>query len=92
MKGIKEMLEKGIIHHDLKPGNIVYDTKTKQLKFIDFGFMDYKKNIIKDIRESSHSLARPYWYFPFELSLLNRDIFNKITKQKLRKGEIFSQI
>ena len=87
LKGIKEMLEKGIIHHDLKPGNIVYDIKTKRLKFIDFGFMDYKKNIIKDLRESSHSLARPYWYFPFELSLLNRDTFNKISRAKTKRRE-----
>ena len=55
--------------------------------------MDYKKNIIKDIRESSHSLARPYWYFPFELSLLNRDIFNKITKTKTKKrGNLFTNL
>ena len=27
----------GIFHHDLKPGNILYNEKTKELKLIDFG-------------------------------------------------------
>ena len=88
LKGIKEMLESGIIHHDLKPGNIVYDIKKKELKFIDFGFMDYKKNIIKHLRKSSHSLARPYWYFPFDIGILNRDVFNKICSAKLKKRKL----
>ena len=85
LKGIKEMLEKSIIHHDLKPGNIVYDPKTNKLKFIDFGFMDYTTNIIEKLGDSEHSLARPYWYFPFELSLLNRKVFNKVSKSKDKK-------
>ena len=54
LKGIKEMLEKGIIHHDLKPGNIVYDTKTKQLKFIDFGLWIIKK-ILSKISVNHHT-------------------------------------
>jgi hypothetical protein len=36
-KGLVEFHRHGFVHHDIKPQNIVFDTSTKTLKFIDFG-------------------------------------------------------
>ena len=35
--GIKVFIDNGVVHHDLKPGNIVYNEDTNRLNFIDFG-------------------------------------------------------
>lgn len=88
LKGIKEMLKHSIVHHDLKPGNIVFNEKEQRLNFIDFGFMDYKKEIIKKLQKSNHKLSRPYWYFPFELVLMDHRTFLKICKSKPQKKKI----
>ena len=50
--------------------------------------MDYKTEIIKKLHKSNYKLSRPYWYFPFELVLMNRRTFLKICKSKPHKKKI----
>ena len=84
LKGIKTMIEHSIIHHDLKPGNIVFNEETQRLNLIDFGFMEYKSTIIKGLKQSNFKLARPYWYFQFELVLMNRNVFLKVSRSNTK--------
>lgn len=37
--GISVFLKHGLVHHDLKPHNIVYNEETNRLNYIDFGLM-----------------------------------------------------
>ena len=76
--GLREMIENNIIHHDLKPHNIVYNENETRLNFIDFGLMDDKLNIIDQAKRSDYNLGIPYWYFPMELMFLNKNNYNFI--------------
>lgn len=74
--GLKVFIDNDIIHHDLKPQNIVYNEKQNRLNFIDFGLMDTKTNIIQLSKNSKNDLAGVHWSFPFELQFLNLDEYN----------------
>ena len=37
--GVKVLNDNGIVHHDLKPQNIVYNPTEERMNFIDFGHM-----------------------------------------------------
>jgi serine/threonine protein kinase len=39
-RGIQVFIKFGIVHHDLKPQNIVYNVKDNRCNFIDFGIME----------------------------------------------------
>jgi serine/threonine protein kinase len=45
IKGIKFFKENGIVHNDIKPQNILFNSKGK-MKYIDFGLMRRKTDII----------------------------------------------
>jgi len=45
--GIREFLNHGLVHRDVKPQNIVYNEESNRLNFIDFGIMDTKNNIME---------------------------------------------
>ena len=51
--GIKFLYENNIIHHDMKPQNIVYNKKDNHVNFIDFGF----ERIIYKIKEHISKLS-----------------------------------
>lgn len=74
--GLKVFFDNDIVHHDLKPQNIVYNEKQNRLNFIDFGLMDTKTNIIQLSKNSKNELAGVHWSFPFELQFLNLDEYN----------------
>jgi serine/threonine protein kinase len=78
--GLTVFFQNDIVHHDLKAQNIVYNEEKNRINFIDFGLMTSKQKIIKKCNESDYSLAIWHWSFPFELRLMNKSYFNRISK------------
>lgn len=73
LEGIDLYLENNLIHHDLKPQNIVYDYNKNRLNFIDFGLMTNKKDIIENSKMSEYDLAIYHWSYPLEMNFYNKD-------------------
>ena len=91
--GLKILLDKKIVHHDLKPQNIVYNPKENRLNFIDFGFMTTTDYIMKKSKNSSNNLATFHWSFPYELPFLNKNTFYHFcNKSDEKKKEFFDNI
>jgi len=82
--GLKVFHDNGIVHHDLKHQNIVYDQKTNRINFIDFGFMTKKSLIINLTRRSKYWLGETnHWSFPLENVFWNKnDYIKAITNVK----------
>jgi serine/threonine protein kinase len=84
-KGLKVFEKNGLIHHDLKPQNIVYNEKTNRLNFIDFGLMVSRNKIIKEASAGKYNFAIFHWSFPWELEFINsvsfRDLYNNPRNQ-----------
>ena len=72
LKAVQLFLKNGMIHHDLKPENIVYDESTHSLKVIDFGLLQIKQNIINESNKSDYGYAFFHFNFPPELSFYNK--------------------
>lgn len=62
INGLKNIHDKGILHLDVKPANIIYNTNNSELEFIDFGnshtFVDYN-NFKKYYNLCTPSFASP---------------------------------
>lgn len=81
MMGLKLFYDNGIIHHDMKAGNIVYLEETNRLNFIDFGLMISKADLIKTNKENDNWLAVAHWSFPLELQYIQKKDFEKFSKE-----------
>jgi serine/threonine protein kinase len=78
--GIKAFLNNGVIHHDLKPQNIVYNEATGRMNFIDFGLMVHKSDVINQAEKSKYDLSIYHWSFPLDCKFLNKKVFDKYAK------------
>jgi serine/threonine protein kinase len=90
--GLELMREKGIIHSDIKPDNIVYNEKTNKLAIIDFGLCT-KLNDRRFISNRNVECNHPFMYWPSEFNamatkpctLLNSQGLNMFATEKLIK-------
>ena len=74
--GLKVLHDNNVVHHDLKPQNIVYDKGTKRANLIDFGFMEKKSTRIYAAKISASWLGnKHHWSFPLEAVYWNKDIY-----------------
>ena len=84
--GLKVFIDNGIVHHDLKPQNIVYNEKQNRLNFIDFGLTVTTNQILDDSKSSSNYLAKSYLMASSEFSnmiLEKIEIFYRDSLKKL---------
>ena len=72
--GLKVLHDNNVVHHDLKPQNVVYDKVTNRANFIDFGFMEKKSTRISAAKLSASWLGnKHHWSFPLEAVCWNKD-------------------
>ena len=82
-----------IVHHDLKPQNMVYNKKTNKIKLIDFGFTTYKHEIIHLSKMSDNRLSKCHWSYPLEINFYNQDKYKTFSKySQQEKDEYFINI
>lgn len=73
-KGLQVISAHGMVHQDIKPSNIVYDTNTNTCKLIDFGILIHNSNVFTT--SNQYFLNRTYMYFPPEYKLQGRILSN----------------
>tara|TARA_E500000178_G_C17029891_1_gene760048 strand:+ start:398 stop:1864 length:1467 start_codon:yes stop_codon:yes gene_type:complete len=69
--GLKDFQHYGLIHHDLKAQNIVYNERKNRINYIDFGLMKKKSYVLNQIEKKNWWLAQFHWSFPIELGYIN---------------------
>ncbi len=72
IKGLKFFKEHGIIHNDIKPQNILFDSTNGKMKYIDFGLMRTKKAIIDSSKNNSNYLGIYHWSYPFDCGFMDK--------------------
>jgi serine/threonine protein kinase len=93
LRGLQIFLENGILHHDLKPQNVVYNEETNRLNFIDFGLMTNVNDVIQKSKRSINGFSVFHWSFPFELEHVNHDAYDNIaSKSKKQKDKHFMKL
>lgn len=76
--GLVKFLEAGVVHHDLKHLNIVYDSDNNRINFIDFGLMTTIDEIKTESNDSEYGFAKWHWSFPPEIIFYNKDEYTTI--------------
>jgi len=75
--GIIKLNEKGLVHFDIKPDNILYDKSRNRFTLIDFGLMQEREAILTT-NILKHFYRQKYVYYPSELNIFSYFVFNDL--------------
>jgi hypothetical protein len=84
--GLQNFSNNDIVHHDLKPQNLVYKDK---INFIDFGLMTTKTTIKRRSNQSINSQAVFHWSYPLEMDFYNRSEYEIYSNYSLEQKRQF---
>jgi len=91
--GVHTLSKHGIVHHDLKPQNMVYNEKENRVNFIDFGHMRMIEILKNKSIQSSNTHAVSHWSFPMEMMFQNKREYMKYAKMTVeQRMQLFPQI
>ena len=76
INGLKFFRDNGIVHNDIKPQNILFNSKNGQMRYIDFGLMRTKKDIITSSKDNTNYLGIYHWSYPFDCGFMNYTNYN----------------
>ena len=79
--GSKVLMDNGVVHHDLKQQNIVYNEDTGRVNFIDFGLMMTTKEMLKKAEGSRYPFGE-HWSFPPDILFYNYVVYKHLTSRK----------
>jgi len=87
--GLKVFHDHGLVHHDLKPQNVVYNQTTNRLNFIDFGFITRKVDVMNMAKSSQYWSTVPHWSFPWENPYLNKTAYTTLVDKNAKNNTKF---
>ena len=86
-RGIQVFQQYDLVHHDIKPQNVVYMEKDHRLNYIDFGLMRSLKTEAAKCRDINRCHANPHWNYPTDVFLMDRKLFDDLTKQTVEQRQ-----
>jgi serine/threonine protein kinase len=87
LKGLQFFRKHDIVHNDLKPQNILFNMDTQQMKYIDFGLMRKKSQIINTSKASENFMGIFHWSYPFECGFMNKSYYNNYKNLSIEEKE-----
>ena len=86
-RGIQVFQQYDLVHHDIKPQNVVYNEEEHRLNYIDFGLMRSLKTEGAKCRDINRCRANPHWNYPTDVFLMDRKIFNDLAKENIEQRQ-----
>jgi serine/threonine protein kinase len=81
--GIQTFLKNDLIHHDLKPQNIVYKMDTNRVNYIDFGLMRSAKTESAKCSIKNACRSKSHWNYPTDILFMNRITYENTAKKSM---------
>jgi serine/threonine protein kinase len=78
LEGLALFLRENVVHHDLKPQNVVYNPTTHTSLFIDFGLMT-------DMKTMNRKSSSVHWSYPLESLLSKKEDFEEYIRKNQHK-------
>lgn len=89
-KGVKVIKDKGYVHNDIKPENMLYDKKSKRINIIDFGLVTKKEKLFT--QEQMNRARFSYIYYPPEYKLYYIMNTPPLNREKLPMNELYLRL
>lgn len=86
-RGIQVFQQHDLVHHDIKPQNVVYMEKTPRVNYIDFGLMRSLKTEAAKCRDINRCRANPHWNYPTDVFLMDRKLFDDLEKRTVEQRQ-----
>ena len=80
LKGVKFFKTHGLVHYDLKPQNILLNLENGAMRFIDFGLMRKKSDIVDASLHSDNFAGSFHWSYPFDCGFMNARKYTEYTR------------
>lgn len=68
-KGLEILKEKGLVHNDIKPANMLFNQKKAKVLLIDYGMMSTFKDVYRNYNATHDAV---YMYYPPEYRIFNK--------------------
>jgi len=81
--GIQTFLKNDLVHHDLKPQNIVYKSENHRINYIDFGLMRSTKTEATKCSVKNACRNKSHWNYPIDVMILNRSTYERLARQSV---------
>jgi serine/threonine protein kinase len=81
--GIQTFLKNDLVHHDLKPQNIVYNMGTNRVNYIDFGLMRSTKTESVKCSIKNACRSKSHWNYPTDILFMNRATYENLAKKSM---------
>ena len=81
-RGLQVFKTYSLVHHDLKPQNVVYRMDTKRLNFIDFGLMRSIKTEALKCKAAKGCVANSHWNYPIDIIFMGKSVYNSAVKRR----------
>ena len=90
--GVKTFLKNDLLHHDLKPQNIVYKMESRRINFIDFGLMRSTKTEAIKCSVKNACRSKSHWNYPTDVLFMNKKTYETIGRKSIvERTAIFNE-
>jgi serine/threonine protein kinase len=92
LKGLLTLKTYGFVHYDIKPQNILINLGSLELKYIDFGTMRRKHDVLTSSKNGTNALGIFHWSYPFDCGFMNNAFYKAYNEKSEEQRTIYKNI